>query len=81
MAINLELKNSGIEQKEILEYKSKVNNHIYHLAKLHPCLIPFKDLDKLSQELSKIFEKEFDFKSNDYDIVLNIVNILKEEKK
>ncbi len=67
--------------KDVLEYKSKVNNHIYHLAKLHPCLIPFKDLDKLSQELSKIFEKEFDFKSNDYDIVLNIVNILKEEKK
>ena len=67
--------------KDVLEYKPKVNNHIYHLAKLHPCLIPFKDLDKLSQELSKIFEKEFDFKSNDYDIVLNIVNILKEEKK
>ena len=57
---------------EVKNYYKKTNSHIYYLAKKHPALVEYDELDKLSKELSKICKKDIDLKSSDTEIVRNI---------
>ena len=66
----------------VKDYYPKTNHHIYHLAKLHPALVDFDELDKVSEELSKIKKEEVNLKASDYFIVKTIPKLIsiKEEK-
>lgn len=52
------------------------NKHVHYLAKLHPTLVEWDELDTVSEEISKIIGRKMDFKQYDYDIVKKIPDIL-----
>ena len=55
----------------------KVLSHIHFLAKLHPALAPWGELDSLSKQVSDVMGKSIEFKEYDYDIVRLIPDIIK----
>lgn len=58
--------------KEVKQYYEKSKNYVYYLARMHPALVEFNKLDKLSKELSKICKEKIDLVANDRRIVKNI---------
>ena len=66
---------------DIKKYKDKTKSHINHLAKLHPCLIPFDELDKLSDDVNKLLNTNKDFRKSDYDVIEIIKDFAEQEKK
>ncbi len=62
----------GASIEEVKAYYKKTNNHINYLARIHPALVEFDELDKISQEISKISKREIDLKDSDRQIVKNI---------
>jgi len=70
--------------EDVQKYMPITKNHIYHLAKLHPCLVNYNDLDELTEQINSLYQKngidkKVDFAKSDVDIILNMANILKEE--
>ena len=66
---------------QVKGYFPKTNHHVYHLAKMHPTLVPWDELDHVSEEISKIKHQEIDFKDADYFIVKAIPEIMERGKK
>lgn len=62
-----------IAKEEVLKYKDFTQNTKHFLAKLHPAIVEFEELEEVEKYLQK------DFKSADIDIVNNIEKILKKE--
>ena len=54
---------------EVSKYYKKTKNYIHFLARMHPALVKYDDLDKVSKELSKIMSKNIDLKSSDKTII------------
>ena len=59
-----------IEQVE--KYYEKSKSYVYYLARMHPALVEYEKLDKISKELSKITKEKIDLKENDKKIIQNI---------
>ncbi len=66
--------------KEVEEYEKIVHHYVYHLAKLHPALVSYDELDHLSEQLEKITGGKIDLKKSDYDIIDALFDMIKEEK-
>lgn len=62
---------------EVKNYYDKTNHYVYYLARMHPALVTFEELDNLSVELSKITGKDIDMV--DYD--RQIIKFIKEKVK
>ena len=71
---------SNIAANKVAIYQKITNSHIHYLAQLHPCIVPFKDLEKVA----KIIDKP-EIVTNDGTIIKKMVDILnnaeKEEKE
>ena len=71
---------SNIVANKVAIYQKITNSHIHYLAQLHPCIVPFKDLEKVA----KIIDKP-EIVTNDGTIIKKMVDILnsaeKEEEK
>ena len=70
----------GYTKKTIEEVKSYIENtgdYRHFLAKFHPALVEYEELDKVSEELNKLTGKEIDLKESDRMIIRNIPNIFK----
>lgn len=63
--------------KEVENYHQETNHHVHHLARLHPGLTHFENLDEISTQLSSIMNKTIDLKQSDYDIITKIPEIMK----
>ena len=55
--------------EDVKSYYPKTNHYVYYLARMHPALVTFEELDKLSDDLSKITGKEIDMVDSDRQIV------------
>ncbi len=66
---------------EVEKYEPMVHHHVYHLAKLHPGLVKFEELDSLSKKIEKVSGKKMDLKKSDYDIIDSIPEIIKKAKQ
>lgn len=61
-----------------MQYAPVIGAPVYHAAKLHPCLVPWKDLDRVSRMVNKAFpDRSPDYCQYDRDIVLAIPEILR----
>jgi len=58
--------------EEVERYYEKANNYVYYLARMHPALVEFNKLNKVSKELSKICKEKIDLIESDRRIVKNI---------
>ena len=54
---------------DVKNYYDKTNHYVYYLARMHPALVTFEELDKLSEELSKITGKNIDMIDYDRQII------------
>ena len=54
---------------DVKKYYEKTNHYVYYLARLHPALVTFEELDNLSIELSKLTGKNVDMVAYDRDII------------
>ena len=54
---------------DVKKYYEKTNHYVYYLARLHPALVTFEELDNLSVELSKLTGKNVDMVAYDRDII------------
>ena len=66
---------SSIE--DVKKYIKNTGDYRHFLAKLHPALVDYKDLDSVSESLSKLCNKEINLKENDRMIIRNMPEILK----
>lgn len=66
--------------KEVKEYKDETKHYVNHLAKLHPALVPYKELDKISKELSSLMNETIDFKKNDFNVIDALIKINNKRK-
>ena len=57
---------------DVLKYYKTTHTYINYLARMHPCLVPFNELDNLSQDINKITGKNIDFIESDRKIVKHI---------
>lgn len=64
--------------EDVERYEKEVHHHVHHLAKLHPGLVTFEDLDNLSKNIEKVTGKKIDLKKSDYDIIDAIPDIIKD---
>lgn len=62
---------SSIDATKVSKYKEYTNSHVHYLAKLHPCIVPFEELEKVG----KIIKKE-DVITSDGDIIKKMVDIM-----
>ena len=62
---------------EVKNYYRTTNHYIHYLARMHPALVEFNKLDKVSKELSQICQKPIDLKDSDRQIVRNIYEKIK----
>lgn len=53
----------------VKKYYEKNKHYIHYLARLHPALVSYDELDKVSKELSKITSKKINLKESDKMIV------------
>lgn len=66
---------------DVEKYYLKVGTHKHTLAKLHPALVPNKDLSKIEKQLENLIEKltgqrkDKNFTKSDYDIVKKLEDI------
>ncbi len=54
---------------KVKKYYEKNKHYIHYLARLHPALVDYDELDKVSKELSKITNKDINLKENDRMII------------
>lgn len=54
---------------DVKNYYEKTNHYVYYLARMHPALVTFEELDDLSNELSKITGKDVDMVDYDRRII------------
>ncbi len=54
---------------EVKKYYKDTNHHIHYLARMHPALVEFNELDNVSKELSKITSKKIDLIESDRNLV------------
>lgn len=54
---------------DVKNYYDKTNHYVYYLARMHPALVTFEELDKLSEELSIITGKDIDMVDYDRQII------------
>ena len=54
---------------EVKKYYKDTNHHIHYLARMHPALVEFNELDNVSKELSKITSKKIDLVESDRNLV------------
>ena len=54
---------------EVAKYYESNGHYIHYLARRHPALVEYDELDKVSKELSKITSKKINLKSNDLMII------------
>lgn len=54
---------------EVKNYYDKTNYYVHYLARMHPALVTFEELDNLSVELSKITGRNIDMVGYDRDII------------
>ena len=66
---------SSIE--DVKKYIKNTGDYRHFLAMLHPALVDYKDLDSVSESLSKLCNKEINLKENDRMIIRNMPEILK----
>lgn len=59
---------------DVKNYYSKTDHYIYYLAKMHPALVDFDELDNTSKELSKITSKKINLEESDLHIIKCIKN-------
>ena len=59
--------------EEVNNYYPITHHYIHYLAKMHPAIVKYEELDKISKELSKITKKEINLKEYDKKIIKNIV--------
>lgn len=52
-------------------------SHVHYLAKLHPCIVEWDQLDAVSKAVSEAKGFRVDFKQDDYDIIRRIPDILR----
>lgn len=64
-----------VSTSDVTKYYKKTNNYINYLARMHPALVPYDKLDKVSKELEKITSKKINLKENDEVIIKSIKNI------
>jgi len=50
--------------EDVEKYYNKTKHHVYYLAKMHPALVEFDELDKVSQELSRVCQKHIELKDD-----------------
>ena len=62
---------------EVENYYPKTKCQIYYLARMHPALVEFNQLDEVSKELSRICQKDIDLKDNDRQIVQGLQTKIK----
>jgi len=66
--------------EEVFQYYDEQRSHKHSICKLHPCLIPYDELDNLSEIMNKKYRidnpKKYDFKKSDRDIVIKIPDIV-----
>jgi len=79
---NAFMKTEGYSLANIQDVKtyyslSDPHTHIHYLAKLHPTILEWDELDELSKQISDIMDKDFNFKQNDYDIVRRLPDIVR----
>ena len=55
--------------KEVAKYYKSNKNYVDYLARRHPALVEYDELDNVSKELSKITSKEVDLKESDTVII------------
>jgi len=75
-------KTEGYQKADIKDVKVYYNalkkpSHVHHLAKLHPTMVPWDELDEVSEELSVLENKKLDFKDIDTMIICALPNIVK----
>ena len=58
--------------EDVTKYYKTSNTYINYLARMHPCLVPFNQLDTLSQEINRITGNNIDFVESDRKIVKHI---------
>lgn len=58
-----------ISCKEVARYYKSNNHYVDYLARRHPALVEYDELDNVSKELSKITSKEVDLKASDTVII------------
>lgn len=68
---------ASVEDVRVYYKKGKSESHVHYLAKLHPTLVEWDELDEVSAGVSEIKGKSYDFKKNDYDMIKNIPTIVK----
>lgn len=57
---------------EVAKYYQKNKHYIHYLARMHPALVEFNELDNVSKKLSKITSKKINFVDSDKKIIKNI---------
>ena len=58
-----------VSTDEVKNYYKKTKHHVNYLARMHPALVDYDELDKVSKELSKITSKNINLKDSDVKIV------------
>ncbi len=61
----------SIDAKKVAIYRDYTNSHVHYLAKLHPCIVPFDDLERVGKTI-----KKEDVITSDGDIIKKMVDIL-----
>lgn len=65
----------------MLNYAPILKNHQDKKGYLHPCIVPWEQLDNVQREYNKLEIAIKDFKSYDYKIVASIPQIIRKAKK
>lgn len=76
---NAYMRSIGFTLATILDVKKYINttkDYRHFLAKLHPALVEYDRLDKISEQLNNILTDKIDLKDSDKKIVKNMPNIL-----
>ena len=58
-----------VSTDEVKNYYKKTKHHVNYLARMHPALVSYDELDDVSKELSKITSKNINLKDSDVKIV------------
>ena len=58
-----------VSTKEVARYYEKNKHYIHYLAKRHPALVEFHELDNVSKELSEITKENINLKESDEKII------------
>lgn len=58
-----------VSTDEVKNYYKKTKHHVNYLARMHPALVSYDELDDVSKELSKITSKNINLKDSDVKII------------